>query len=94
MVWFGEMLPQHALTAAQDAVGRCQAMLVVGTSSVVQPAASMAGWAKAQGALVIEINLEPTPLSEEADECLVGEAGEILPRLASAVAARRADQMQ
>ncbi len=94
VVWFGEMLPPDALTAARDAVNRCQAILVAGTSSVVEPAASMAGWARARGALVVEINLERTPLSEEADECLCGKAGEILPRLASAVAARKADQSQ
>ncbi|MCH8053703.1 MAG: NAD-dependent deacylase [Planctomycetes bacterium] len=91
VVWFGEMLPPDALTAAQDAVGRCQAILVVGTSSVVEPAASMAGWARAHGALVVEINLERTPLSEEADECLFGKAGEILPKLVSALRARQSD---
>ena len=91
---FGEMLPPDALKAAQEAVGRCQAMLVVGTSSVVEPAASMAGWARAHGALVVEINLERTPLSEQADECLYGKAGEILPRLVSALMARKSDSLQ
>ncbi|MCH8964153.1 MAG: NAD-dependent deacylase [Planctomycetes bacterium] len=94
VVWFGEMLPPDALKAAQEAVGRCQAMLVVGTSSVVEPAASMAGWARAHGALVVEINLERTPLSEQADECLYGKAGEILPRLVSALMARKSDSLQ
>jgi len=81
VVWFGELLPEGALAAAQQAVSSCQAMLVVGTSSVVQPAASMAYWAKSQGAAVIEINLEPTPLSGDADECLFGKAATIVPRL-------------
>ncbi len=94
VVWFGEMLPPDALAAAQDAASRCQAILVVGTSSVVEPAASMAGRALAQGALVVEINLERTPLSEKADECLFGKAGEILPRLVSALRARKSDRSQ
>jgi len=89
VVWFGETLPPDALSAAQNAASRCQAILVVGTSSIVEPAASMARWARAHGALVVEINLERTPLSKEADECLVGKAGEILPRLVSALRARR-----
>ncbi len=94
VVWFGEMLPPDALSAAQNAASRCQAILVVGTSSVVEPAASMAGWARAHGALVVEINLERTPLSKEADVCLVGKAGEILPRLVSALRARKPDPTQ
>ncbi len=94
VVWFGEMLPPDALTAAQDAASRCQAILVVGTSSVVEPAASMARWARAHGALVVEINLERTPLSQEADECLFGKAGEILPTLVSALRARRSEPSQ
>ncbi len=94
VVWFGEMLPPDALAAAQHAVDRCQAMLVVGTSSAVEPAASMAGWARTHGAMVVEINLERTPLSEEADECLLGKAGELLPRLVSALRSIKSEQSQ
>ena len=81
VVWFGEMLPPEALAKAQRAAESCQAMLVAGTSSLVQPAASMAYWAKSGGALIVEINLERTPLSDHADECLFGQAGTILPQL-------------
>ncbi len=87
VVWFGEVLPDDALSAARDAVDRCQALLVVGTSSVVQPAASLAGWAGDHGACVVEINLEPTLLSPNADECLFGRAGTILPRLVELIQA-------
>lgn len=90
VVWFGEMLLPEVLAAAQTAAQRCQAMLVVGTSSVVQPAASLALAARAGGALVVEINLETTPLSSQADECLSGKAGEILPRLTEAIKTRLA----
>lgn len=94
VVWFGEMLPPQAISAAQQAVNCCQAMLVVGTSSLVQPAASLAIGAKSHGAYVVEVNLEPTPLSAEADECLVGQAGTILPRVVAAIRALVPREMQ
>lgn len=94
VVWFGEMLAPEVLAAAQMAMERCQAMLVIGTSSVVQPAASLALAARAGGALVVEINLETTPLSSQADECLSGKAGEILPRLTQAIKTRLSENLQ
>ena len=33
------------------------------------------------GALVVEINMEPSPISEFADITLLGKAGEIMPRI-------------
>jgi NAD-dependent deacetylase len=78
VVWFGEMLPPGALERAADAAGACNVMLVIGTSSVVYPAASLATLAKDAGATVIEINLEPTPLTGKADATLLGKAGEIM----------------
>ncbi|ODS40620.1 MAG: hypothetical protein A7315_08090 [Candidatus Altiarchaeales archaeon WOR_SM1_79] len=56
-------------------------MLVVGTSALVQPAANLPFSAKANGATIIEINLEPTPVSSIADVSLFGKAGEIMPIL-------------
>jgi len=56
-------------------------LLVIGTSAVVYPAASLAPIAKSAGARVIEINPEQTPLSSHVDLSLRGEAGEMLPRL-------------
>ena len=80
-VWFGETLPRRALEEADEAVRECQLMLVVGTSGVVEPAASFARWARSRGAGVIEVNLEPTPISSVADVTLLGPAGEVLPEL-------------
>jgi NAD-dependent deacetylase len=79
VVWFGEMLPPHALAAAEHAATHCQVMLVVGTSSVVHPAAALSMWAAAAGAKVIEVNPEVTVLSSSADLCLRGPSGELLP---------------
>jgi len=81
VVWFGEALPERALAAAREALMRCDVMLVVGTSGVVQPAASFGAWAKENGAALLEVNLEPTPLSHAADVCLLGDASRLLPAI-------------
>jgi NAD-dependent deacetylase len=52
---------------------------------MVQPAASLAYAARNRGALVVEINAEPTPLTKKADITLHGKSGEILPELVRAV---------
>ena len=79
VVWFGESLPGHVLEAAWAASSRASLMLVVGTSALVQPAASLPLLAKQNGARLIEINPDDTPLSPYADETLRGPAGQILP---------------
>jgi len=81
VVWFGESLPGPALAEVEKALGECQVMLVVGTSGVVEPAASFARWARTRGARVLEVNLESTPISEVADLSLFGPAGVVLPSL-------------
>ena len=81
VVWFGEALSTEAIHRAYDAAESCDLMLVVGTSALVQPAASLPLIAKAHGAYVAEVNLEPTSFSALADESHHGRAGEILPGL-------------
>jgi NAD-dependent deacetylase len=81
VVWFGESLPGPALASADEAMRECEVMLVVGTSGVVEPAASFARWAGSRGAGIIEVNLEVTPISGIADVSLLGPAGVVLPRL-------------
>ena len=56
-------------------------MLVIGTSGVVQPAASMGATARRGGAFVAEINLEPTPYTDIYDLSILGKAGEVLPQV-------------
>ncbi len=58
VVWFGEMLPQAELQAAVEAARNCQVFFSIGTSSVVQPAASLSLMAKQSGAVLVEINPE------------------------------------
>jgi len=81
VVWFGEMLPEAALRQSLQAAAASDVFLVVGTSSLVHPAASLPLVAKQQGARLIEINPDPTPLSGLADLTLTGKAGEILAAL-------------
>jgi len=81
IVWFGESLDPEILDSALTTIRRCDVLLVVGTSAVVQPAASFAGIAKESGAKVIELNLDKTPLSSVVDFGIYGKSGEILPAL-------------
>jgi NAD-dependent deacetylase len=81
VVWFGETLDPRVLDAAFDAARSADACLVVGTSALVQPAASVATLAARAGATLVEVNAEETPLSGVAAFALRGRAGEIVPRL-------------
>ncbi|HEV2977300.1 MAG TPA: NAD-dependent deacylase [Casimicrobiaceae bacterium] len=81
VVWFEESLPELALAAAEDAARRCRVLLVVGTSTEVYPAAGLPGLARRSGALVVEVNPNPTTLSATADYVLRGAAGTVLPAL-------------
>lgn len=84
VVWFGESLPSDAIERADRASRAARVVLVVGTSSLVYPAAALPQIARASGAYVVEVNPEPTPLSAEVDERLAGPAGAIVPALAEA----------
>lgn len=85
VVWFGESLPREQLEAAVVAARACDVFFSIGTSGVVQPAASLAFAAHQRGAVVVEINAETTPLTPKANYVLQGKSGEILPRLVEAV---------
>ena len=81
VVWFGEMLPDEALAEAQRAARSCDVMLVVGTSGVVYPAASLPFTAAANGATIIEVNPVQTDITEVADIALRAPSGIVLPQL-------------
>jgi len=85
VVWFGESLPHDQLEKAVEAARTCDIFFSIGTSGVVQPAASLAHAARNKGAIVVEINAEPTSLTEKADFFFQGKSGEILPELVKAV---------
>ncbi|HNQ96261.1 MAG TPA: NAD-dependent deacylase [Anaerolineales bacterium] len=85
VVWFGESLPRDQLEKAVEASRACDIFLSVGTSGVVQPAASLAHAAKNNGAVVVEVNMEPTPLTPKVDFFFQGKSGEVLPALVKAI---------
>jgi NAD-dependent deacetylase len=82
-VLFGESLPPDALETAWRESSSCRLMLVIGTSAVVQPAASLPHIAKEHGAAVVELNIESAFSST--DHFLEGQAGLVLPELVSAI---------
>lgn len=85
VVWFGETLPRQALSAAFEAAEQCDLFMSIGTSSVVQPAASLPVTALGRGAVVVEINPDRTPLTSQVSYVLQGAAGQVLPRLVEAL---------
>ncbi|NOZ56301.1 MAG: NAD-dependent deacylase [Calditrichaeota bacterium] len=91
VVWFGEMLPQDVLEEAYHYARTASVFLSVGTSALVQPAASLPLEARAYGAYVVEINPETTPITHEVDEHISGKAGEILPKLVETLRRSKAE---
>jgi NAD-dependent deacetylase len=86
VVFFGEPIPWEAQVMSLKESKSCSAVLVVGTSAVVYPAASIPVTAKERGAMVIEINMEPTPLTNWiSDYLILGAAGEIIPAIVEEV---------
>ena len=81
VVWFGEPLPDGMWLEAEHAAREAEVLLVVGTSGVVYPAASLITLARASGAKVIEVNIEETPVSSEVHVSLRGPSGELLPKM-------------
>jgi NAD-dependent deacetylase len=81
VVWFGENLPAESLSAALRAAQNCDFFLTVGTSGLVQPAATLPAIALESGARIVEVNPEPTPVTPLVTYALSGPAGEILPLL-------------
>lgn len=79
VVWFGESLSPTVLHKAFLISSSCEVMFVIGTSAVVQPAASLPLQAANAGAKIVEINPDPTPLASYADFSFRGKSGGVLP---------------
>jgi NAD-dependent deacetylase len=103
-VFFGEAIPQKALNDSFRHAQECDLMLVIGTSAQIEPAASLPIVAKGMNSMfrgmgglftkinthVIEINREPTPLTDDVSDFLVqGSAGDILSNIAERVKEKR-----
>jgi len=85
VVWFGEMLPRDELVIAFQAARACTVFFSIGTSGLVQPAATLPFLAKQTGAVIVEVNIKETPLTPWVDYFFRGRSGEILPELVKAV---------
>ncbi len=90
IVLFGEMLPTAEFEATSAAVRASDLVIVVGTSGIVYPAAGLPLAALERGTPLVEINPEPTELSDAMDFRLRHPSGEALPALVDAVVARMA----
>ena len=84
-VMFGEPIPAATLDACFAETQRCDAMLLVGTSGAVNPAAQLPLLARERGAQIIEVNPEPTQLTPSAHVVISGPAGELMPQIAEAI---------
>jgi len=81
IVWFGDMLNQDVMRKAMSVIGACDLFISVGTSGVVYPAAGFPAIAKDNGALCIEINPEPSAISEIFDHNIRDSAGNALKQI-------------
>lgn len=81
VVWFGEMLPSGPWGAAVSAVTAASVVVVVGTSGLVHPAASLPAMAASAGIPVVEVNPGPSGLGREVSVHLQAPAGRALPLL-------------
>jgi NAD-dependent deacetylase len=81
VVWFGEELPRREWESAARAAASCDAFLCIGTSSIVQPAASLIDRAIAVGAVTVQINPNPTGIEGRLSYALYGPAGILLPEI-------------
>ncbi len=81
VVLFGEPLPEEPFIQAQGAAHVADVVLMLGTSGIVYPAATLPGLARSHGAKLIEINPNPTELSDLADLIIRGPTGEVLPKI-------------
>ena len=81
IVWFGEMLNSADIAQSEAALQSCDLLLIIGTSGVVYPAAGFAAVARAAGAFVAELNLDPTPNSSVVHVSVAGRAKDLVPQL-------------
>ncbi|MFC2103468.1 NAD-dependent deacetylase [Bacteroidota bacterium] len=81
VVWFGEYLPEDQFLGGERASTNSDVFFIVGTSAVVYPAVGLVNTAKQSGAVLVEVNVEPTDISAYVDYSFKGEAGKILPKI-------------
>ncbi|HSG50420.1 MAG TPA: NAD-dependent protein deacylase [Longimicrobiales bacterium] len=81
VVWFGEILPEAALSEAWAWAAAAEVALVVGTSALVHPAASLPRATLERGGVVVEVNPQASPLTPASAVSLRGPAGILLAKV-------------
>lgn len=85
VVWFGESLDSSTMSSVYDYLERTDVCIIIGTSGIVQPAASFPLIVKQNSGCLIEVNVETSALTRAVDFHLSGKAGEVLPSLDEAI---------
>ena len=85
VVWFGENLPQDVFQQAEEKAKKADICFIVGTSAVVYPAAYIPITAKEYGAYLVEINIQPTEITNSVDLSILGKSGKVLPEILDAI---------
>ncbi len=84
-VMFGEMLDPDVFRRAIKIAGGCDLLLAVGSSLVVEPAASLCGIAVDVGAAVVIVNRDPTPYDHIARAVIHEPIGEVIPKITTQI---------
>jgi NAD-dependent deacetylase len=87
-VSFGQSMPERETQEAFERAALSDLFIVIGSSLVVQPAASLPQVAKRNGARLMIINREATPLDGIADLVIHGQAGPIMAGIVEGVKKR------
>ena len=77
IVFFGELLSEEVVAAAEDAVRAADLLVIAGTSLVVYPAAALPG-SRGRDCRLVIINRSPTALDDRADCLFADSIGEVL----------------
>ena len=80
---FGQSMPEEAMRRARRLAASCDLFLVAGSSLVVFPAATFPSFAKDNGARLVLVNREPTPLDKAADLVIHAEIDEVFSKFTS-----------
>lgn len=86
---FGQSLREDVLVAAYEQCRLCSTMLIVGSTLLVHPAASLPGLAKETGAFLAIINLSDTPCDDLCDILIGEKAGIVMQAIVDEVKAYR-----
>jgi len=92
VVNFGDQLPQDELALAEWHTRRCDLMLVLGSSLMVQPAASLVGLALRAGARVVLVNRGKTPYDRTVTLRVWTGIGEVMPPVVERVKLAREER--